>query len=63
MLHPPKRHVYLEVLIEKKAFRFSKRALRAGTAHNNIKIRPGNYARTLNMPESAKTYPKVGKYA
>ena len=29
MLHPPKGHVFLEVLVEKKAFRFSKRALRA----------------------------------
>ena len=28
---PPKRHVFFEVLIE-KTFRFSKRALRAGTA-------------------------------
>ena len=31
---PPKGHVFLEVLVEKKAFRFSKRALRAGTACN-----------------------------
>ena len=31
---PPKRHVFLEFLVEKKTFRFSKRALRAGTACN-----------------------------
>ena len=34
MLHPPKRHVFLEVLVEKKTFRFSKRALPVGTACN-----------------------------
>ena len=35
MLHPaPKRHVFLEFLLEKKAFHFSKRALNAGTAHS-----------------------------
>ena len=33
-LHLPKRHVFLEVLVEKKAFCFSKRALCAGTARN-----------------------------
>ena len=33
-LHPLKQHVFLEFLVEKKAFRFSKRALRAGTACN-----------------------------
>ena len=33
-LHPPKQHVFLEVLVEKRAFRFSIRALRAGTACN-----------------------------
>ena len=31
---PPKRHVFLEFLVENKAFHFSKRALHAGTAHN-----------------------------
>ena len=30
--HPPKQHVFLEVLIENKAFYFSKRALRVETA-------------------------------
>ena len=34
-LHPPKRHVFLEVLVEKKACRFSKRALRADTTHGH----------------------------
>ena len=34
MLHHPKQHVVLKVLIEHKAFYFSKRALRAGTACN-----------------------------
>ena len=33
-LHPPKRHVFLEFLVENKAYHFSKRALRAGTARN-----------------------------
>ena len=33
-LHPPKRHVFLEILIENKVFHFSKRALRAGTPRN-----------------------------
>ena len=33
-LHPPKRHVFLEFLVEKKAFHSSKRALRAGIACN-----------------------------
>ena len=33
-LHPPKRHVFLEFLAEKKVFRFAKRALSAGTARN-----------------------------
>ena len=32
--HPTKRHVVLEVLVENKAFHFSKRALRAGTTCN-----------------------------
>ena len=31
---PPKQHVFLEFLVENKAFRFSKRALRASTARN-----------------------------
>ena len=31
---PQKQHVFLEFLVENKAFRFSKRALRAGTARN-----------------------------
>ena len=34
MLHPPKRHVFLEVLVEKKTFHFSERALCVGTARN-----------------------------
>ena len=34
MLHPPKQYVFLEVLVEKKAFLFSKRALPVGTARN-----------------------------
>ena len=34
ILHPPKRHVFLEFLVEKKVFRFAKRALRAATARN-----------------------------
>ena len=34
MLHPPKRHVFLDFSVEKKVFRFAKRALRAGTARN-----------------------------
>ena len=33
-LQPPKRHVFFEVLVEKKTFRFPKRVQRAGTAHN-----------------------------
>ena len=33
-VHPLKRHVFLEVLVENKAFHFLKRALRAGTACN-----------------------------
>ena len=31
---PPKRHVFLEFLVENKAYHFSKRALRAGTARS-----------------------------
>ena len=31
---PPKWHVLLEFLVEKKAFRFSKRPVREGTARN-----------------------------
>ena len=34
-LHPPKRHMFLKFLVEKKRFHFSKRALLADTAHNN----------------------------
>ena len=34
MLHSPKRQVFLEFLVAKKAFYFSKRALLAGTARN-----------------------------
>ena len=34
MLHPPKLHMFLEVLVESKTFYFSKRALREGTARN-----------------------------
>ena len=30
MLHPPKRHMILEIFVEDKAFYFSKWALRAG---------------------------------
>ena len=33
-LNLSKRHVFLEVLVEKKEFDFSKRALRAGTARD-----------------------------
>ena len=33
-LHPPKQHVFLEFLVEKKAFHFSERAPRTGTARN-----------------------------
>ena len=31
-LHPPRRHVFLQFLVENKAFYLSKRALPAGTA-------------------------------
>ena len=34
MLHPPKRYVFLDYLVEKKAFQFSKKTLHADTAHN-----------------------------
>ena len=34
MLHPPKQHVALEFLVEKKVFCFAKRALHEGTTHN-----------------------------
>ena len=41
---PPKRHVFLEILIENTAFHFSKRALRAGTARNKwFKKSPDRY--------------------
>ena len=41
-LHHPKRHVFLEFLAEKKAFHFSKRSLRAGTArYKELKKSPG----------------------
>ena len=33
-LQPPKRHVFLEFLVENKAFNFSKRAVHADTACN-----------------------------
>ena len=33
-LHPPKRHVFPELLVEKKTFHFSNRAQRVGTARN-----------------------------
>ena len=35
MLHSLKQHVFSEVLVEKKVFRFLKRALHVGTARNN----------------------------
>ena len=35
-LHLPIRHVFLEFLVENKAYHFSKRALRAGTARNKL---------------------------
>ena len=35
MLHPPKQHVFLEFLVDKKAFHFSKRTLRAVAICNN----------------------------
>ena len=34
MLHPHKQHVILKVSADNKTFYLSKRALRAGTAHN-----------------------------
>ena len=34
MLHPPKQHVFLDFLVENKAFYSIERALRAGTACN-----------------------------
>ena len=34
MLLLPKQHVFLEILVEKKAFYFSKKPLCAGTAPN-----------------------------
>ena len=40
MLHPTKRHVFLEVLLENKALYFSKTALHAGTTNNVIIIKP-----------------------
>ena len=40
MLHPTKRHVFLEVLLENKALYFSKTALHAGTTNNVIIINP-----------------------
>ena len=41
MLHPPKRHVCLKFSVEKKAFYFSKRVLRRGTARSVlVKISP-----------------------
>ena len=39
MLHPLKGMRFLEFLVEKKAFRFSKRELRAGIACNKCKIK------------------------
>ena len=33
-LHPTKRHVFLEFLVETKSYKFLKRALRAGTVRN-----------------------------
>ena len=35
-LHSPKQHVFLQFLVEKKTFNFSKRALRAGAARNKL---------------------------
>ena len=41
----PKWHVFLEFLVEKKAFCFSKRALHAGTARNKwLKISPAYFS-------------------
>ena len=40
MLHPPKWHVFLDFSVEKKVFRFAKRALRAGPHAIRGKISP-----------------------
>ena len=48
MLQPPKRHVFLEFLAEKKAFHFPKRALRAGTARNKWLKKALNFNSRIN---------------
>ena len=60
-LHPSKQHVFLEFLVENRAFYFSKRALRAGIARTKwLKKNPARYTDPSPL-NSRKKNPKNEK--
>ena len=60
-LHPSKQHVFLEFLVENRAFYFSKRALRAGIARTKWLKKTLLVIPTPLPPIHAKKPPKMKK--